>query len=57
MNKRIYKDKKGPGVILETKRSSMVTNIIFLLEDKVICMNDLNDFSDTLKETIRAFIK
>ena len=52
LEKRIRKDKKSPGVILEMTRSKMEWNLISLIYDGVISLEDLTDFSDELKERI-----
>jgi len=56
LEKKIKLDKKQPGVILERSKRNMVIDIIRLLNDKVITMNDLLDFSDDLRENI-IFLK
>ena len=55
--KRVNKDRKQPGVILDMRRSTMIDNILMLLLDKVIFMDDLDEFSDVLKETMESFNK
>ncbi|MGN0634155.1 MAG: multidrug transporter [Oscillospiraceae bacterium] len=52
----VKKDKRRPGVIIEMRRSKMIYNIIALLNDNVITFDDLNDFSEELRETIKFFI-
>ncbi|MGN1136294.1 MAG: multidrug transporter [Oscillospiraceae bacterium] len=54
---RIKKDKNKPGVILEMRKSEMVYGIIELLNDHVICFDDINDFSDELKTTVKMFLR
>ena len=39
------------------RRSRMTNNILELLDDKVIDFNDLEEFRDELKETIKYFTK
>lgn len=55
LDERIRMDKKSPGVRLQMTRTNMVYNILSLLNDGVICVDDLKDFSDNLKEAVRAF--
>ena len=57
IEKRIKIDKKKVGVTIDLRRSTMLMNILELLNDKVIEMDDLIDFSDTLKETIKLYQK
>lgn len=52
LEKKIKQDKKMPGVILEVNKHNMVIDIIRLMNDNVITMHDLADFSDELKENI-----
>ncbi|MGN1417678.1 MAG: hypothetical protein ACI4XF_12595 [Oscillospiraceae bacterium] len=52
----IKNDKHKSGVIIEMRKSEMIYNIIDLLNDHVICLDDLNDFSDELKETVNALL-
>ncbi len=55
LEERIKEDKKSPGVILDMRRSTMILNIFRLLNEEVIEINDLNDFSDTLKERVQVY--
>lgn len=57
LEKRINRDKKRAGVIIDMRRSTMISNILELLHDEVIEMDDLNDFSVTLIETINTYRK
>ena len=54
---KIYKDKRKIGVVIDMRRSRMINNILELLDDKVIDFNDLEEFRDELKETIKYFTK
>lgn len=53
----IKKDKHKPGVIIEMRKSEMVYNIIELLNEHVISLDDLSDFSEELKETVSIFLR
>lgn len=53
---RIKTDKNNPGVIIEMRKSDMVYNIIKLLNEHVISLDDLSDFSEELKETVNIFL-
>ena len=55
LEKRIRKDKKSPGVIIELSKSEMYYNLLDLINCGVITLEDLNDFSDDLKDTINHF--
>lgn len=52
----IKEDKKNPGVLIEMKRSMMIENIISLINNEVVSFDDLTDFSDLLKETIKLYL-
>lgn len=56
LDKRIKQDKTSHGVILELARSKVVTNLVGLINDKVITFEDLRDFSDELKEEVRSYL-
>ena len=56
LENRIFKDRIKIGVVIDMRRSRMIVNILELLHDKVIELNDLDEFSDVLKETIKCFI-
>ena len=53
LENRIKHDRKSPGVLLDMSRSNMLYNILTLINNDVITLGDLNDFSDDLKDTIR----
>ena len=55
LDKRIRIDKRNPGVQLKMTRTNFIYNIISLINNDVISMKDLEDFSDDLKETVRVF--
>lgn len=57
LEKRIKKDRKKTGVQLEMKRSKLIENILSLLNEGAIQLEDLEEFSDGLKETIRFFVE
>lgn len=56
--KKIYEDYKSPGVLArDVSRSNMFIILLGLLRDGAITMDDLDEFSDELKEDIEQFIK
>ncbi len=57
LDKRIKADRKKTGVQLEMSRSNLIYNIISLINDGAISFEDLEEFSDELKETVSAFVK
>ena len=57
MDKRIKEDRKKTGVQLEMSRSNLIYNIISLISDGVISIEDLEEFSDELKEAVSVFVE
>lgn len=55
LEKRIKEDKKDCGVKCEISRSNQFYIMMSLLNEGAITMEDLNDFSDDLKDTIGHF--
>lgn len=50
---RIRKDKKKSGVcVTDMSRSQMFANIMVMLDEKVITLEDLEGFSDSLRERL-----
>lgn len=56
LDKRIKEDKKKAGVQVRMSRSNLIYNIISLFNEGAINFEDLEDFSDGLKETVEAFV-
>ena len=57
LDKRIRSDKRNPGVQLEMTRTNFIYNIIALINNDVVSIEGLDDFSDKLKETVNAFLE
>lgn len=57
LEKRIRKDKKGAGVQLDMRRSVLIDNLVSLINEGVIHFEDLDGFSDELKEIVRVFVE
>ena len=57
LEKRINNDKKTPGVRIELKKSTMIWDIVSLVSDGVINFDDLEEFSDELKENVRIILE
>ncbi len=57
LEKRIRQDKKACGVQCEMSRSDQFYNMLSLLNEGAITLNDLEEFSDDLKETMAQFYK
>ena len=57
LDKRLKEDRKKTGVQLEMSQSNLIYNITSLINDGAISFEDLEEFSNELKETVRAFIE
>lgn len=57
LEKRIKEDKKSPGVIIDMRRSTAIRNIICLVSDGAISLDDLEEFSDDLKEAVKFIVE
>lgn len=55
LEKRIKEDKKDCGVQCEMSRSNQFYIMLELLNEGAITINDLEDFSEDLKETMKHF--
>ncbi len=54
---RIKKDQKSPGVIIEYYKQDVFFDVIRLFKDGVITDEDLADFSDDFRDTIKELKK
>ena len=57
LEKRIKEDKRNKGVMLEMRRSQMHFNLMDLLDEGAITMDDLEEFSDELKEQMQRHLE
>lgn len=57
MEKRIKQDKKSLGVIIDMRRSTAINNIVSLVLDEVISLDDLEEFSEDLKEAVKYIVE
>ena len=56
LEKRIKKDKKNPGVIMELDKSEATWDIANLIRHKVILVDELSDFSEELQQDVKRII-
>ncbi len=54
---RILMDKRRPGVVIEMRRSRFYFNLVGLVNDHVIEMEDLEEFSDEVKEAVELMMR
>lgn len=57
LEERIKKDRRHPGVILEKRKSHVLFDIVDLIRLKVITIDDLDGFSEELKERVRLLLE
>ena len=57
LEKWIKQDKRSTGVICEVKRPNLIENIFSLIDEGVICFDDLSGFSDNLKATVKLILE
>ncbi|MGN0502984.1 MAG: multidrug transporter [Ruminococcus sp.] len=58
LERRIRKDKQCPGVIVrDMSRSQLYDIIIQLMVDGVICEQDLQDFSEELRDSVTRWFQ
>ena len=55
LEKRIREDQQHVGVVARMSRSEMYINLVSLLQEGAITLNDLEGFSDELRERL-AFV-
>ena len=52
LEKRIRQDKRSPGVLVDLRRSNMLNAMIGLLQDGSITLDDLEGFSQNLRDAL-----
>ena len=57
LDKRIKEDQRKKGVWIEISRSDLIYNIVALINEGAIGLDDLEEFSNELKETVRFMIE
>ena len=57
LEKRINEDKHDVGVFASMSRSNMMHNILSLLEEGAITLDDLEDFSEDVKDRMTFIMK
>ena len=57
LEKKIKSDRKNLGVLIELNKQNMPFDLIRLIHEGVITVDDLDEFSDELKETVNYLIE
>lgn len=53
LEKRINKDKRGSGVIIQYRKTDVMMILLKLINDSVITFDDLDGFSDNVKGSLK----
>ena len=56
LEKRIKKDRKHPGVIMELNKSEAIWDIAIFIKKKVISLKDLEGFSQDLIDSVTEIL-
>lgn len=56
LEERIREDRKSAGVQLKMSRSNLLYHIISLIKEGAISFDDLEEFSEELRETVEGYI-
>lgn len=56
LEKRIKKDKRHPGVLMEMSKAEAIWDMAYLIRLGVITYDDLSDFSEDLKQAVRMLL-
>lgn len=56
LEERIKKDRKAPGVILSVSKGDMLIDLVRLVQDGVISLDDLSDFSEDVRERVQFMV-
>lgn len=57
LEKKIKRDRKNSGVLIELNKQNMPFDLIRLIHEGVITVDDLDEFSDELKENVNYLIE
>ena len=53
MENRMKQDKKTPVVCIEISKGNMIFDLVRFLQDEVIVFDDLDEFSEELRENVK----
>ena len=56
LEKRIKHDKRSRGVVLEIRKQNVLYDLAAMVLDGIITLDNLEDFSDDLKDTVRFMV-
>ena len=56
LDKRIKNDKRSRDVVIEVRKQNVVYDLVAMILDGIIAFDDLEDFSDDLKDAVRFMV-
>ena len=56
LEKKIRKDKKNPGVLIELRKSDVPWDLAALINTKVIKFEDISEFSEDLQDAVKLIV-
>ena len=56
LEKRIKNDRRSRGVVLEIRKQNVIYDLVAMILDGIITLDDLEDFSDDLKDAVRFMV-
>ena len=56
LEERIKADKKRPGVMVSIGRDELIYDIVGLIKDEAITFEDLDEFSDELRDRVQKIL-
>ena len=56
LEKRIKNDRRSRGVVLEIRKQNVIYDLVAMILDGIIAFDDLEDFSDELKDAVRFMV-
>ena len=57
LEKRIKKDRRHMGVLIDLKKTEVVWDIAMYIKVEIITLKDLDGFSDELVEAVKVMLK
>ena len=57
LEKRIKKDRRHMGVLVDLKKTEVVWDIAIYIKEEIITMKDLDGFSEELVEAVKVMLK
>jgi hypothetical protein len=56
LEKRIKRDRKHPGVLIELRKSTAIWDIAMFVREEIITLDDLDGFSEDLIDAVKLIL-